>query len=134
VDEDAAPPRTVGVLNSTEDVITLLTDLLEDEGHAVRAAFIADFKRDRADLSAWLGALAPTAILYDIAPPYAENWAFYEAVRACPEARGHHFIVTTTNRRVLEELAGPTDAIEFVGRPFDLGEVAARVRRFCGGA
>jgi hypothetical protein len=71
-------PRTVGILNSTEDVIELLVGVLEDEGYAARAAYIPEFKRGRGDLTAWLGDLAPTAILYDIPPPYGENWAFYQ--------------------------------------------------------
>ena len=118
----------VGILNSTEDVIAILEQLLAGEGYATRAAYIPDFKRDRRDLAAWLGALAPTAILYDIPPPYDENWAFYQRARALPEARPHRFIVTTTNREILEQSSGPLDAIEFVGRPFDLDEIAARVK------
>lgn len=121
-------PRTIGILNSTEDVIAILEDLLQDEGYATRAAYIPDFKRGRDDLADWLGALAPTAILYDIPPPYDENWAFYQQVLASPAARPHRFIITTTNKRVLEGLAGPTDAIEFIGKPFDLAEIVARVR------
>ena len=60
--------RTIGILNSTEDVIELLTSVLEDEGYATRAAYIPDFKRGRRDLAAWLDDLALTAILYDIPP------------------------------------------------------------------
>ncbi len=120
-------PRTIGILNSTEDVVDLLTDLLEGEGYATRAAYIPDFKRGRGDLATWLGALAPTAILYDIPPPYDANWAFYRRMLALPQARVHRFIITTTNKDILEGLAGPTGAIEFIGRPFDLGEILDHV-------
>lgn len=123
----SATPRTIGILNSTEDVIDLLVETLEGEGYAARAAFIPDFKRGRDDLAGWLGDLAPTAILYDIPPPYDENWAFYQHALSLCETRPHRFIITTTNKRILEGLAGPTDAIEFVGRPFDLGEIVERV-------
>lgn len=127
-----ASSRVVGILNSTEDVIAILCELLADEGYASRAAYIPAFKRGRGDIAAWLDGLAPTAILYDIPPPYAENWAFYQDVRALPAARPHRFIVTTTNKRVLEALAGPTDAIEFIGKPFDLAEIAERVHAALG--
>ena len=70
--------RTIGILNSTEDVIELLVIVLEDEGYATHAAYIPDFKRGRGDLATWLGELAPTAVLYDIPPPYDENWASYQ--------------------------------------------------------
>ena len=48
-------------------------------------------------------------------------------MRTLLQARPHRFIITTTNLRVLEGLAGPTDAIELIGRPFDLGEILDRV-------
>ncbi len=121
-------PRTIGILNSTEDVISLLTELLEGEGYAVRAAYIPDFKRGRGDIATWLGELAPTAILYDIPPPYDENWAFYQQTLTLHHARAHRFVITTTNERVLARIAGPTDAIEFIGRPFDLAEILDRVQ------
>jgi CheY-like chemotaxis protein len=121
--------RTVGILNSTEDVIALLVGVLEDEGYATRAAYIPDFKRGRGDLATWLGDLDPTAILYDIPPPYDKNWAFYRQTLALPQARPHRFIITTTNKRILERLAGSTDAIELIGRPFDLAEIVYRVGR-----
>lgn len=117
----------IGILNSTEDVVDLLVEALEGEGYAARAAYIPDFKRGRGDPATWLGDLAPTAILYDIPPPYDENWTFYQRMRALPQAAPHRFIITTTNARVLENLAGTTNAIEFVGRPFDLGEILDRV-------
>ena len=78
-------------------------------------------------MGAWLDALAPTAILYDIPPPYEENWAFYQEVRRHPAAREHRFIITTTNLRVLQDLVGPVEAVELIGKPFDLEEILNRV-------
>jgi DNA-binding response OmpR family regulator len=121
--------RTVGVLNSTEDVIGMLQALLHDEGYTTSAAYISDFKRGRQDMGAWLANLGPTAILYDIPPPYEENWAFYQELRRHPAAREHRFIITTTNLRVLEDLVGPVEAVEFIGKPFDLEEILNRVAR-----
>jgi len=120
--------RTVGILNSTEDVVDLLQELLHDEGYATRVAYIPDLKRGRADVASWLGDLAPTAIIYDIPPPYEDNWNFYQWVRALPAAAPHRFILTTTNEHLLEQIAGVSDAIEFVGKPFDLGEILDRVQ------
>jgi len=124
--EDGAT-RTVGILNSTEDVVDMLRALLGDEGYATSVAYIPDLKRGRQDVGAWLESLAPTAIIYDIPPPYEENWAFFQAVRQRPAARQHRFVITTTNLRVLESIAGPVHAVEFVGKPFDLEEILDQV-------
>jgi len=118
---------TVGILNAAEDMVDTLRAFLREEGYAICAASIPDFKYGRLDASAWLGALAPTAILYDIPPPYEENWAFSQWVRALPAAAGHRFILTTPNEAGLERVVGPTDAIEFAGESFDLGEILDRV-------
>ena len=120
-------PRVIGILNSTEDVVDILQDLFRDEGYETSAAYIPDLKRGRLDVGAWLDDLAPTAIVYDIPPPYEENWRFYEGVRSRPAARQHRFVITTTNLRILESIAGPVEAVEFVGKPYDLSEIVRRV-------
>jgi CheY-like chemotaxis protein len=124
---DAQMARMVGVLNSTEDVIEILQELLEGEGYATTAAFIPDFKRGRGDLAAWLAQLPPAPIIYDLPPPYEQNWRFFQSVRSLEAARRHRFVLTTTNKRVLEEVAGPSEAIEFIGKPYDLGEILCAV-------
>jgi CheY-like chemotaxis protein len=126
---DAPAPRTIGILNSTEDVVEILQELLGDEGYATSVAYIPDLKRGRQDVGAWLDDLDPTAIVYDIPPPYEENWRFFQAVRQQPAARRHRFVITTTNLRILEEISGPVEAVEFVGKPFDLSEILGRVQR-----
>lgn len=35
-------------------------------------------------------------------------------------AWGRKIVLTTTNKKRLEELVGPTDAFEIVGKPYDL--------------
>jgi DNA-binding response OmpR family regulator len=119
--------RVVGILNSTEDVIEILQEFLQGEDYATIAAFIPDFKRGRRDLAAWLAQLPPAPIIYDLPPPYEQNWRFFQSVRAQEAARRHRFILTTTNKRVLEEVAGPVEAIEFIGKPFDLEELLRAV-------
>ncbi len=120
-------PRMVGILDSTEDVVEVLEELLQAEGYATTAAFIPDFKRGRGDLAQWLDQLPPTIILYDLPPPYEANWNFLQSMLRMEAARKHRFVLTTTNRRVLEEIAGPVEAHEIIGRPFDLERILRAV-------
>ncbi len=46
-----------------------------------------------------------------------------DIMRDCP------LVLTTTNKRVLEALVGPTDVLELIGKPFDLDELFAAVAR-----
>ncbi len=68
--------------------------------------------------------------------PYAANWQFFQtqvlARQFLPSSR---FVVTTTDRAALELLIGPNDAIELIGRPFDLDVVVQAVKQaLVGGA
>jgi hypothetical protein len=38
------------------------------------------------------------------------------------------FVLTTTNKPALEKLVGETDALEIIGKPYDLRQVVAAVR------
>jgi DNA-binding NtrC family response regulator len=119
----------VAVINSSEDVLDLLRDMLEDE-FAVVTGHADDFKRGRADLIAFLDQHRPRVVIWDIAPPYEDNWEYFQqAVAVHAQARGFDYLVTTTNQRILAKLVGETGALEIVGKPYDLDQVALAVRR-----
>jgi hypothetical protein len=39
------------------------------------------------------------------------------------------FVVTSTNKGVLDALVGPTDVLECVGTPYDVNELVERVKK-----
>jgi hypothetical protein len=42
--------------------------------------------------------------------------------------RGLRFIITTTNKPALDRLVGDTEALEIIGKPYDLQRVTDAVR------
>lgn len=126
----ASPPAPhVAVINTSVDVVALLVDVLTEEGFRATGAFVVDFRDGRDDLDAHLDRHDPAVVVWDIAVPYEENWRYFLEMRARPSLRERGLVLTTTNKRVLDAIVGPTEALEIVGKPFDLDAIVAAVRR-----
>jgi DNA-binding NtrC family response regulator len=119
----------VAVVNSNEEIVDLIRLLLDDAGIPSIAGHVLDFRRGRQDWVAFLQSYNPRVIIYDIAPPYDENWKFFQVIKDSKEAEGRQFILTTTNKAALEKLVGEIGAIEILGKPFDLDEVVTVARK-----
>jgi DNA-binding response OmpR family regulator len=120
--------RTVGVFNASEDTVDMLIDALTIRGlHAIGGA-VDLVKSGQTDLIALLEAHKPDAMIWDIAPPYDRNWIFAKLVRAVLNVYRCGMVVTTTNRHQLDKIiSGDSGAVEIVGKPYDIEEIADRV-------
>jgi CheY-like chemotaxis protein len=120
----------VAIINTSLETIQMLQDVLAEEGFATAAAYVTEFKRGERDLAAFFRQHQPQAVVYDIAIPYIQNWQFFQnQVLGLDLLSAGRFVVTTTNRSVLEQLVGPTQAIELIGRPYDLQTLISAVQR-----
>jgi len=68
-------------------------------------------------------------IVYDVAPPYDTNWTFLRVMRNSRVMQGRAFVVTTTNKKALDELIGPSDVVELLCKPYDLEQIVQSVNR-----
>jgi CheY-like chemotaxis protein len=119
---------TIAVFNSSEDTVELLRTALEAEGFQTVAGRIPDVKKGDLDLIDFVNHHTPSVILYDISPPYDANWRFLRLVRSSESLKKHQFVLTTTNKPALEQLVGETEALEIIGKPYDLRQVVDAVR------
>ena len=120
--------KTVAVVNTSEDVATMLAQVVEEEGFGVAVAYVPDFREGRADLDEFLREHDPRAVIWDIAIPYDVNWRFFLSCQERPVLRARSIILTTTNKSALEALVGPTGTMEIIGKPYDLFELMQKVQ------
>jgi DNA-binding NtrC family response regulator len=110
----------VAVVNSSEDTVEMLRTMLEREGWETVEGHVDEFKRGRVDFLNFLEVHDPGVLVWDVPPPYDQNWAFLRLVRSSRAMEGRVVIVTTTNKGALERFVGPTDALEIFSKPYDV--------------
>ena len=119
----------LAIVNTSVDLAQMLAEAAQEEGYRTVTAWVSEFRAGRQDLAAFLREQEPDAVIWDIAIPYEENWRYVQRVRAGNVMRDCPLVLTTTNKRALEALVGPTNTIELVGKPYDLAEIFAAVER-----
>jgi DNA-binding response OmpR family regulator len=120
----------VAVINTSEELAELLESVLASEGWSTARGYTLDFKRNRQDITAFLEEYDPSVILWDVAIPYEDNWAYLQEVQRLSAAQGRRFVLTTTNAEVLQRLVGhEVPALEIVGKPFDLDQICTAVEQ-----
>jgi CheY-like chemotaxis protein len=126
-------PRVVAVINSNEDLVRIVREALEDDGYTVATAHIAHIKQGQEDLLRFLEQHEPDVVVWDLAPPYSENWTFLQTLRAIPQFGQRALVLTTVNAAALKAEVPDVKALELRGRRDDLGplmvEVGAVFRR-----
>jgi CheY-like chemotaxis protein len=129
----AENPPVVAVCNTSPDVIDLLRLTLEGAGFVVVTLMTFEARDGTIEVERFLEQHDPDVVVYDIALPYEANWRLFCHLRHLPAMRERPIVVTTTNARHVRPLARDQPVFEIVGKPYDLGQLIAIVRRAIGG-
>jgi DNA-binding response OmpR family regulator len=122
----------VAVMNTSKEITDMLSEVLTDAGFHTTATFTYAFKNNESLFDEYLEANKPDVIVYDIAPPYRENYFFFERLYSRSSAKTVPFVLTTTNKDALESFVGKTPTHELIGKPFDLQEIIDSIKKAYG--
>lgn len=125
--------QVVAVFNSSDDLVEMIRILLEHHGFVAITGHVDELRSGKVDLEAFTRQFQPSVVVYDLPPPYDRHWAFLDMLRTKSPLHGVPFVVTCTNAKVAQELAGRNEpVIQIVGRPFEFDELLAAVRAATG--
>ena len=118
----------VAIFNSNDDIVEMLRFALEQAGLIVVSGHVDAIRRGQQRLPDFVEEHNPSAILYDVVPPYDRSWRFLEHLRDTPSLRGRRFVITSTNAQRVREVAGEAEhVLEIAGKPHDLEAIVTAV-------
>lgn len=119
----------VAVLNTSKEITEMLAEVLQGEGFVTCTMFTYKFKNHEKEFDTYIRENNPDVILYDIALPYEDNYSLFKKLVAREVVKDIPFVLTTTNKEVLESLVGKTWTHELVGKPYDLQEIVDAIKK-----
>jgi DNA-binding response OmpR family regulator len=121
--------KRVAVMNTSKEITQMLQELLRIEGFSTCTLFTYELKNNEVYFDEYVKVNRPDVILYDIAIPYEENYFLFKHISSRKSAKKIPFVLTTTNKRVLDKLVGKTEAFEVIGKPYDLKEITDAIKK-----
>jgi DNA-binding response OmpR family regulator len=121
--------QVVALFNASDDTVEMVQRMLGASGfECLVGCHFADLKKGVIDFARYLGRYEPEVVVFDISPPYKENWDFFKTLRDAKAMKGRGLVLTTTNKRRLDETVGTdSKAFEIVGKPYDLEEIKGAI-------
>ena len=121
----------VALFNASDDTIDMVQKLLIESGgdQTLIWCHFADLKKGIVNFGKYMERHNPEVVIFDLSPPYDENWQFFKTMRDAKTMQGRGVVLTTTNKNRLDEVLGEDSrALEVVGRPKDLQQIDAAIK------
>lgn len=126
---DETRRRRVVVFNASDDTVDMLTAFFRVLGlDAVGEAWPARNPLSIEVVQDFVRRHQPDVIVFDVSFPYDHNWMRYREFRQADGVRFIPIVLTTTNAKALHDIVGATEALEVVGKPYDLNELGMVVK------
>ncbi len=120
--------QVVALFNASDDTVEMVQLMLASDFQCLIGCQFSDLKKGHIDFARFVGEHDPRVVIFDISPPYEENWSFFKTLRDNPAMQSRGLVLTTTNKERLDETAGKdSKAFEIVGKPYDLAQIKSAI-------
>jgi DNA-binding response OmpR family regulator len=121
--------RVVALFDASDDTIEMVRRMLDASGLAcLVGCHFSDLKKGAIDFARYVGTHDPDVLIFDISPPYKENWEFFGTLSDDKAIEGRVVVLTTANKERLDETVGKdSEAFEVVGKPYDLDQITSAI-------
>ena len=94
----------VALFNASDDTIDMIQTLLTRSGSAQTLIWchFADLKKGVVNFAKYVHKHNPEVVIFDLSPPYDENWTFFKTMRDDPIMQHRGIVLTTTNKDRLD--------------------------------
>ena len=117
------------VFNFSAPVLKMLCKWPQECGHQCNTALLAEMPQAQDDVGRFIQEHGPDVVVYGVGMPYSSSWDLLEVIRTAPLLQSQPFVITTPNKRKLEQAVGPTSAFEIGGPDSDLRRVLKAVEQ-----
>src|ERR1700730_15782511 len=121
----------VALFNASDDTIDMVQGLLTAAGgdQTLIWCHFADLKKGIVNFCKYMDKHNPEVVIFDLSPPYDENWRFFKTMRDATSMKGRGMVLTTINKARLGEVLGEdSGALEVVGKKEDLQQIADAIK------
>jgi hypothetical protein len=123
---------SVGILHSNKHLVSSLELSLQRWGFSTEGQSFRDIRTNPSSYGRFLSRFDPTILIFDINEPYlTEDWKSARDLRRIPQSRGRAIVYTTLEKSRLDDLVGPTLALDMKKR-YSPDLVAVEVFRIYG--
>jgi len=116
----------LALLNDNAAFLQMLCDWFTQHGHDCVSAVVADLPNAHEDVPRFINEHGPDVVVYEVGTPYASSWDLLDVIRFDPSLKAQRFVITTPNKKKLEDAVGETSALELAG-PTDLPRILKAV-------
>jgi CheY-like chemotaxis protein len=96
------------IFNNSAPLLKMLCEWFEHHGYHCDTALLADMRDAHEEVGRVIRGHRPDVVIYDVGMPYPSSWDLLEVIRTAPVLQRQPFVVTTPNKRKLEQAVGRT--------------------------